>query len=221
MRPSATKPTRSSSSGFGRGSSGIGNSNACIICLVEFKRQRIKRYEAETFIEPGQYVIVEGDRGQDCGFVIHCAARNADGSIAHQDSIDNMQVDMARVKPETGRVLRIATEHDVNLLHGEIASNERLALKTCREFATRLGLNMEIVDCEFQFDRKKISFYFESPEAVDFRELNTELYRAFGVRIWLENLNSKVKNTVPEGAMSHADKMLYAERGLRVPRARK
>lgn len=81
-----------------------------------------------------------------------------------------------------------------------------------------MNLNMEIVDCEFQFDRKKVTFYFDSQESIDFRELTKDLFRVFGSRIWLENINSKVKNVVPEGALSHADKVMYAERGLRAPR---
>lgn len=189
-----------------------------VIALVEFKRQRMKRYESDSFISPGHYVIVEGDRGLDCGFVIHCCVREPDGTITRTESIDNVQIDISRIKSESGHIVRVATEDDVKLLHGEIASSELIALKTCRELAMRMNLDMEIVDCEYQFDRKKISFYFEAPHSVDFRELNTELFRIFGVRIWLENLNSKVKNVVPEGALSHADKLQYTKNGLRPPR---
>lgn len=189
-----------------------------IIALVEFKRQRMKKFECDLFISPGHYVVVEGDRGLDCGFVIHCCIRQPDGSITRQESIDNAQFEINRIKSEPGRVVRLASKEEVDLLHGDIASEERVALKSCREIAARLGLNMEIVDCEYQFDRKKVSFYFEAPHSIDFRELNTELFRMFGVRIWLENLNSKVKNVVPEGALSHADKMQYVKNGLRAPR---
>jgi hypothetical protein len=189
-----------------------------IVVLVEFKRQRMKKYESHMFVAPGQYVVVEGDRGLDCGFVIHCCVREVDGSYSKQESIDNVQVDVSRIKSESGKVLRLARDDDVKLLHGEIASSELMALKTCRDMAARMNLTMEIVDCEYQFDRKKISFYFEAPHSVDFRELNTELFRVFGVRIWLENLNSKVKNVVPEGALSHADKLQYTKNGLRPPR---
>ncbi|CUF62029.1 Hypothetical protein, putative [Bodo saltans] len=189
-----------------------------IVVLVEFKRQRMKKYESHMFVAPGQYVVVEGDRGLDCGFVIHCCVREVDGTYSKQESIDNVQVDVSRIKSESGKVLRLARDDDVKLLHGEIASSELMALKTCRDMAARMNLTMEIVDCEYQFDRKKISFYFEAPHSVDFRELNTELFRVFGVRIWLENLNSKVKNVVPEGALSHADKLQYTKNGLRPPR---
>lgn len=191
---------------------------APFVALVEFKRQRIRRYEATLFVKPGEYVVVDGDRGTDCGFVVQCAVRNTDGTYGRTESIDNTPIDPSKVKSETGRIHRVATQQEVALLHGDIASMERYALKTCRERVSGMGLKMEIVDCEFQFDRKKVTFFFDSQESIDFRELTKDLYRVFGSRIWLENINSKVKNVVPDGALSHADKVLYAQRGLRAPR---
>lgn len=170
------------------------------------------------FVKPGEYVVVDGDRGTDCGFVVQCAVRNTDGTYGHTESIDNQPVDPNRVKSESGRIHRVATQAEVSSLHNEIASMERFALKTCRERVQSMCLNMEIVDCEFQFDRKKVTFFFDSTESIDFRDLTKDLYRLFGSRIWLENINAKVKNMVPEGALSHSDKLMYAQRGLRAPR---
>jgi len=192
--------------------------SGCVICLVEFKRGRMKRYESDAFVAPGNYIVVEGDRGEDCGLVVHTYQRLPDGSTGRSETLEGVTIDMAKVKPETGRVRRIATEQEVERLHGEIATLERHALKTCRERVDQMRIDMEVVDCEYQFDRKKITFFFDSPRAVDFRELTKDLFKHFGARIWLENINSKVKNVVPDGALSHADKLLYAERGLRPPR---
>jgi hypothetical protein len=192
--------------------------SGCVICLVEFKRGRMKRYESDAFVAPGNYIAVEGDRGEDCGLVVHTYQRLPDGSTGRSETLEGVTIDMAKVKPDTGRVRRIATEQEVERLHGEIATLERHALKTCRERVEQMHLDMEVVDCEYQFDRKKITFFFDSPRAVDFRELTKDLFKHFGARIWLENINSKVKNVVPDGALSHADKLLYAERGLRPPR---
>lgn len=170
----------------------------CIVAVVEFKRQRMKRYACAQFVEPGQYVIVDGDRGQDCGFVVYCSVRNPDGSIGKTSSIENNRLDISKIKAEPGIIRGLASESDIALLHGELATNERLALKTCRQLVEQLELPMKVVDCEYQFDRRKISFYFESSRSIDFRPLTTELYRIFGVRIWLENQNNKVKNVIPE-----------------------
>ena len=191
--------------------------NGTIVSFVEFKRGRVKRFESVGYFAPGKYVIVDGDRGQDCGLVVHTCIRQLDGSITRSDTLDGVSIDLNKVKPETGRVQREANDAEIEMLHGEIATMERYALKTCRERVAAMGLNMDVVDCEFQFDRKKVTFFFDAPEAIDFRELTKDLFKTFGARIWLENINTKVKNVVPDGALSHADKVLYAERGLRAP----
>ena len=191
----------------------------CVLTLVEFKRARLKKFVALEFIQPGQYVIVEGDRGLDCGLVVLCCFKHHDGTVTNVSALQDYKTnEVLRFKTEIGRVQRVATKDDVDLLHGEIASIERQALQTCREVSARMNLPMEIIDCEYQFDKKKVSFYFEAPVSVDFRELNTELFRLFGVRIWLENVNAKVKNVVPEGALSYADKANFTKNGLRPPR---
>jgi hypothetical protein len=176
------------------------------VALVEFKRQRIRKFDADLFVKPGSYVVVDGDRGTDCGFVVQCAVRNPDGTFGQTESIDSTPMDPFRVKSEPGRIHRLATDDEVALLHGEIARMERFALARCRERVKQMNLEMEIVDCEFQFDKKKVTFFFDSQESIDFRELNKDLFRTFGARIWLENINNRVKNVVPEGAISQAEK---------------
>ena len=164
------------------------------VAVVEFKRGRMKRYLCSEFVEPAQYVIVDGDRGQDCGLVVCCCTRDADGAAIRDEVMDGVAIDVDTIRVERGLVRGIASDEDVCLLHNEIASKEQEALQTCRELVEQMGLPMTVVDCEFQFDRKKISFYFESERPVDFRDLNMELYRIFGVRIWLENQNQQVKH---------------------------
>ncbi|EAN80421.1 PSP1 C-terminal conserved region, putative [Trypanosoma equiperdum] len=190
----------------------------CFILLVEFKCQRMKRCVSSSFITPGQYAIVQGDRGHDCGVVNQCSEWNAEkGCIVREESFDGNVTNVVRMKGEMGRVLRVATEEEVERLFGEISRNENLALKTCREIVARLGLDMDVVDCEYQFDQQKISFYYEASRSIDFRQLNSELFRIFGVRIWLQNVNNSVKNVVPAGAMSREEKTQYQKSGLRPP----
>ena len=116
------------------------------------------------------------------------------GGPATDEVMDGVTIDVETIRVERGLVRGIASDEDVCLLHNEIASKEQEALHTCRELVEQMNLQMTVVDCEFQFDRKKISFYFESERPVDFRDLNMELYRIFGVRIWLENQNQQVKH---------------------------
>jgi hypothetical protein len=51
------------------------------------------------------------------------------------------------------------------------------------------GLPMRILDAEYQFDRKKLTLFYESPHRLDFRELVKDLYKCFRARIWMEPAN--------------------------------
>lgn len=44
---------------------------------------------------------------------------------------------------------------------------------------------MEILDAEWQWDRRKLTFYYTSDQRVDFRELVRELFRIWKTRVWL------------------------------------
>lgn len=50
---------------------------------------------------------------------------------------------------------------------------------------TRPQLNIKILNAEFQFDRKKLTFYYVCEERNDFRELIKELFKFYKTRIWL------------------------------------
>jgi cell fate regulator YaaT (PSP1 superfamily) len=44
---------------------------------------------------------------------------------------------------------------------------------------------MDITRAEFQFDGKKLTFYYMAAAYVDFRDLVRALFRVFGTRIWM------------------------------------
>ena len=51
---------------------------------------------------------------------------------------------------------------------------------------------MNVVDAEYQFDRHKLTFFFEAEGRVDFRELVRDLFSMYKTRIWMQQLD---KNT--------------------------
>jgi hypothetical protein len=55
------------------------------------------------------------------------------------------------------------------------------AMMICREKVAQRGLPMQIVDAEYQWDRRKLTFYFKADKRVDFRELTKENFRIFKV----------------------------------------
>jgi cell fate regulator YaaT (PSP1 superfamily) len=51
-------------------------------------------------------------------------------------------------------------------------------------------LPMNVIDAEYQFDRHKLTFYFEADRRIDFRELVRDLFAIYKTRIWLQQVVS-------------------------------
>ncbi|KAI9637464.1 uncharacterized protein MKK02DRAFT_32302 [Dioszegia hungarica] len=66
------------------------------------------------------------------------------------------------------------------------------AMMICREKVIERGLPMQIVDAEYQWDRRKLTFYFKADRRVDFRELTKENFRIFKSRIWMSMVGRDV-----------------------------
>ena len=53
-------------------------------------------------------------------------------------------------------------------------------------------LPMSILDAEYQFDRHKLTFFFEADRRIDFRELVSELFSLYKTRIWMQQVDTTV-----------------------------
>lgn len=51
---------------------------------------------------------------------------------------------------------------------------------------------MSILDAEYQFDRHKLTFFFEADRRIDFRELVSELFSLYKTRIWMQQVDTTV-----------------------------
>ena len=49
---------------------------------------------------------------------------------------------------------------------------------------------MSILDAEYQFDRHKLTFFFEAERRIDFRELVSELFSQYKTRIWMQQVDT-------------------------------
>ena len=122
-------------------------------------------------IKPGQNVIVETARGVECG---ECALGNTD--------VDDSEV----VRP-LKRVVRIATETDLQVARGN-EQQAREAFEVCKRKIAEHGLDMNLVSVECTFDLNKILFYFTADGRVDFRALVKDLASIFRTRIELRQI---------------------------------
>lgn len=142
--------------------------------LVEFKRKRILQYESPTYVAPGEYVVVGGDRGEDIGLVTHSWVEGGEHPAGESWA------------EGVGRVLRVASVLEVTQLQGVQTELESRAVEVAQEKVQEHGLPMRIVDAEYQFDRRKLTFYYQSQSRLDFRDLVRDLYKTFRARIWME-----------------------------------
>lgn len=121
--------------------------------------------------QPGDYVIVETARGAECGEVVPGPAELPDSQIPR----------------ELKKVLRAADSLDVRAMKQNRA-DEKKAFAICQERIAKHGLEMKLVDAEYNLDRSKILFYFTADGRVDFRDLVKDLAGVFHTRIELRQI---------------------------------
>jgi hypothetical protein len=142
-------------------------------CIVHFKYRQAE-FSCSFLVRTGQYVMVSGDRGQDLGLVLRVNTDTVKGYVE-------------RTGPQ-GTILRPAYQKEVDYVSGALRMDEAAAADLCRMKVQRLGLTMEVHYAEYQYDKKKLTFYYESRARVDFVTLLKDLYREFGCRIWMEKV---------------------------------
>lgn len=130
----------------------------------------------------GEKVIVETARGMEMGDVSFAPTFVSDEAL--RDSL----------KP----ILRRATEEDLQIAE-ENASKEKEALQICKEKVEEHKLDMNLVDAQYTFDGKKITFYFTSDDRVDFRELVKDLAAIFHIRIELRQIGVRDESRMMGG----------------------
>jgi len=122
-------------------------------------------------VEHGQHVIVETAKGLEYA---ECVSRNY--------SVQDEAV-RAPLRP----VVRVATPEDDRRAE-ENRRLEQRALKVCNEKIAAHGLEMKIIDVEYNFEGNKILFFFTAEGRVDFRELVKDLASVFKTRIELRQI---------------------------------
>jgi len=127
-------------------------------------------------LNPGDKVIVETVKGLELG------------------TVASEPIDIAKYKLSMGLkpVIRMATDVDIRL--SEINRKDAVsALEICRSEAENLGLQMNLISCEFTLDKSKVLFSYLADERVDFRELLKNLASRLHTRIELRQIGSRDK----------------------------
>ncbi len=119
----------------------------------------------------GDLVVVQAEKGEDLGRVVNM------GSLVDKRAGDQ----------EFLQIIRRPSRNDLKQMEENI-SLEREAFIDCRKRIEEHGLEMKLVDVEYQFDRNKIIFYFTADNRVDFRALVRDLASRYKTRIELRQI---------------------------------
>ena len=124
------------------------------VISVRFKPSGKAYYFAPGSLEirKGDYVVVETARGSECGEVVEGPRDIPDSSVVGQ----------------LKSVLRMADSMDLRQMKQNRADEEK-AFRICEDRIARHGLDMKLVEVEYNLDRSKILFYFTADGRVDFR----------------------------------------------------
>jgi cell fate regulator YaaT (PSP1 superfamily) len=146
------------------------------IIEIEFKgmRRGVFSNPMEFPFKVGDWAVVEVERGMDLGIVSH---------IGQRPCVEEME-------PLEFSIVRKASPEDLQRFQ-ENRDKEKDALKVCLSMVKDHKLEMKLVDAEFQFDGRKITFYFTADGRVDFRELVKDLAGHFRTRIDLRQIGAR------------------------------
>ena len=131
-------------------------------------------------LQTGDFVVVEADRGTDFG-TVHMTGELV--RLRVQSKGLGTDVRFPNVVRRGG--LRDIERWETN------KEKEAEAFHIGREAIDRLGMPMKLIDTEWQFDRKKITFYFTAAHRVDFRQLVRELAGRFRTRVELRQIGAR------------------------------
>jgi cell fate regulator YaaT (PSP1 superfamily) len=148
---------------------------------VAFKGNR-KEFFLWDYPEPPALksaIIVDADRGEDLGYVhaLGELAQVRNGGCAHG----------CGTSAPTRKALRLASTRDKSTAQELQRLNDEARHKAMERVKAN-GLAMKLSDAEWQWDKKKLTFYFTAEKRVDFRNLVRDLASLFRTRIELKQI---------------------------------
>jgi len=121
--------------------------------------------------EVGSKVIVETARGIEYA------------TVAVEQKLMSEEKLIHPLKP----ILRLANYDDIKTYEKNLRDASE-AMEICRQKVAQHGLDMNLIDNEYTFDKTKLIFYFTADGRVDFRELVRDLASVFRTRIELRQI---------------------------------
>lgn len=133
-------------------------------------------YVNDLNIKKNLTVIVQTDNGLRFGKIV----------------TDIHPIDNKKLKTKLNKIIRIASKQDYQN-YQKNKKDAHQALKKCKNLAKEYGLQMNILEATYTFDREQLLFKFTSEERIDFRDLARDLAAIYHTRIELRQIGVRDK----------------------------
>jgi len=130
----------------------------------------------------GERVIVESEAGARVG------------TVEIEPHVPAQTIDLTQLRP----IIRIASDNDFHL-EKENLSREANARRICVERIRERRIQMKLVNADYTFDGRKVTFYFVAEGRVDFRDLVRDLANTLRVRVEMKQIGARDETKVTGG----------------------
>lgn len=146
---------------------------------VEFRSGRVGYYQNTNSLDlnPEDLIIVEVERGDDIGQIVHMAVQKDD-------------MDPLSIGSKIYKIHRVATEDDIAKMRN-LSIDEEKASRTFNDTLLRYPFEMKLIETVYQFDGNKLTFFFTADGRIDFRTFVRELATIFRTRIELHQTTGR------------------------------
>ncbi|MFZ0677584.1 PSP1 domain-containing protein [Candidatus Binatus sp.] len=130
----------------------------------------------------GERVLVESEAGARVG------------TVEIEPHEPAQTIDLSQLRP----IIRIASDNDF-YLEKENISREANARRMCVERIRERRIQMKLVNADYTFDGRKVTFYFVAEGRVDFRDLVRDLANTLRVRVEMKQIGARDETKVTGG----------------------
>ncbi|MCR4781696.1 MAG: stage 0 sporulation family protein [Lachnospiraceae bacterium] len=108
------------------------------------------------------------------------------------------EMDEKKANPDGFKILRMASNDDIEKNRQNLKEEDE-AYKICYKKIHEHELEMKLVEAQYTFDKKKLTFYFLADGRVDFRALVKDLAATFHTRIELRQIGVRDETKIVGG----------------------
>ncbi|KAK9460997.1 PSP1 C-terminal conserved region-domain-containing protein [Lipomyces oligophaga] len=168
--------------------------------IVQFKGGRIDVFYlpdgSGLHVRVGDLVIVDGDRGKDLGKVTQDGVSAQSARQLKKIQFDEQQAALSVIEEgpkleanmnsilQPKQIIRFAQPMEIQQLFVK-KFDEAKALRMCINKIGERNLEMNLRDAEYQWDRRKLTFFYTATRRIDFRDLVRDLFKVYKTRIWM------------------------------------